>query len=602
MISGRPVLMRHLSLLVLLPFAVVAITAPKPSSAISSGTTRVSVANDGAEANAESIGGSISATGRFVVFSSEASNLVVGDNNNCPQITRGCVDVFISDTLAGSTELINKSSDEVQSEGGNFGGETTPDGQFVTFSSASAALVPGDTNGRWDGFVRDRVAGTTERVTVSSDELEGNGDSWVNGISDDGRFILFTSSADNLVPGDTNPMFFDLFVRDRSLGTTEIITVDKDGGPANSGSDGGVISSDGRFVAFVSSATDLTDDELGPFANVFVRDRLTGRTELVSVASGGGGGNELSGEIFTSWSHPVSISADGRYVAFDSRATDLVSGDGGGWDVFVRDRALGLTSKVSLNINGSNADGDSFAPTISANGRYVSYMSSASDLVPGDTNGLPGSDLFDVFVRDLRAGINTRANVDSSGSEAEYGSRSENGSISGDGGSVAFRSNARNLVPGDNNNLTDVFLRHLGDADGDGAWDPFDTCPMNSDCDSDSVPDGVDNCPNWPNATQTLPPWPVPAGDPDCDGFTSNTEKAVGTAPLAHCGSNAWPADVNNNGFSEISDVVALVNYFWLAVPPALARYDIAPDPPNGFVDITDIVRMLGFFGQQCSP
>jgi Thrombospondin type 3 repeat len=123
-------------------------------------------------------------------------------------------------------------------------------------------------------------------------------------------------------------------------------------------------------------------------------------------------------------------------------------------------------------------------------------------------------------------------------------------------------------------------------------------CPGDLDC--DSVLNAGDNCPNWPNPTQTLPPWPVPANDPDCDGFSTAVETSAGTDPLAHCGANDWPADINNDTFSDISDVSALTGNFGASVPPAPARYDIAPDPVDGFVDITDISRMTALFGFSC--
>jgi Thrombospondin type 3 repeat len=131
---------------------------------------------------------------------------------------------------------------------------------------------------------------------------------------------------------------------------------------------------------------------------------------------------------------------------------------------------------------------------------------------------------------------------------------------------------------------------------------PTPSPPPAPDSDGDGVPDGTDNCPRWPNPSQNLPVWAVPAGDPDCDGFANTVEKPAGTDTLVHCGPNTWPADVTNDNFSDISDVSALTANFALQVPPAPYRYDIAPDPVDGFVDITDVSKMTNFFSLGCTP
>jgi hypothetical protein len=124
-------------------------------------------------------------------------------------------------------------------------------------------------------------------------------------------------------------------------------------------------------------------------------------------------------------------------------------------------------------------------------------------------------------------------------------------------------------------------------------------CPPDSD--GDGVLDANDNCDYWPNPTQNLPPWPVGANDPDCDGFSTGVENAVGTDPLAHCGVDAWPADISNDGFSDIHDISPVTDKFGKSVPPAPARANIAPDPVDTAIDTADIARMLGFWGKTCS-
>jgi Tol biopolymer transport system component len=266
------------------------------------------------------------------------------------------------------------------------------DGRYVAFDSYATNLVPGDTNHPGDVFVHDRQTGATELVSVDSSGNQGNGGgSYRPAISADGRYVAFDSYAADLVPGDTNGSN-DVFVHDRQTGTTERVNVDSAGNQGDGGdSQGAAISADGRFVAFQSGATNLVPGDTNGNFDVFVHDRQTGATELVSVDSAGnqGGGH----------SYGAAISADGRYVAFESEASNLVPGDtNGSNDVFVHDRQTGVTELVSVGISGSLGDGASNNAAISTDGRYVAFESGATNLVPGDTNGN-----FDVFVRDRDA-------------------------------------------------------------------------------------------------------------------------------------------------------------------------------------------------------
>ena len=254
--------------------------------------------------------------------------------------------------------------------------------------------MPGDTNGVGDIFVRDRLLGRTERVSVSSRGEQGDDIlSYVAAtISARGRFVAFSSYASNLVPGDTNG-FADVFVRDRKNGTTERVSVSSRGAQGDGRSDGGWITGDGRFVAFYSEAANLVPGDTDGVGDIFVRDRQNGTTERVSVSSHGRQANDAS---YLAAANRV-IALDGRFVVFESDATNLVPGDTNRRrDIFVRDRELGTTERVSVASSGVQADGESSWGVISGgNGLFVAFNSVASDLVPGDTNRR-----FDVFVRD----------------------------------------------------------------------------------------------------------------------------------------------------------------------------------------------------------
>src|SRR6185436_2049194 len=201
--------------------------------------------------------------------------------------------------------------------------------------------------------------------------------------SDDGRYVAFDSLAGNLVPGDTNGKR-DVFVRDRQAGTTTLVSISSTGTQGGADSGGPVLSGDGRYVAFWSRAAVLVPDDTNVAPDVFVHDRQTGTTIRVSVDSAGVQGNDDS--------YPTSISRDGRYVAFTSLATNLVPGDTtGAQDAFVHDLVTGSTIRVSVDSNGAGGQGgphgSSFLPKLSGDGRYVVFQSEATNLVPGDTNG-----------------------------------------------------------------------------------------------------------------------------------------------------------------------------------------------------------------------
>jgi Tol biopolymer transport system component len=335
----------------------------------------ISISTTGTFGNAASGGPSrtvsISGDGRYVAFESNASNLVQGDTN-------GASDIFVRDRMSQTTELVSLGNSGNEVSDGCYWPSISDDGRYVVFQSPSMHLVANNTNG--GVFLRDRQLGTTEIVSVSSSGVQADGYSYHASISGDGRYVAFLSTASNLVQVGTNGVA-EVFVRDRQLGTTEIVSVSTTGLPAHGNNTAVGISSDGRYVAFASYGANLVPNDLNGSIDVFVRDRLLGTTELASVATNGAQGNSSSGSIF-----PISISSDGRFVAFSSFASNLVPGDtNNDYDVFVRDRVNGTTEIASVSTSGAPANQDSFQVAVSADGRFAAFATGSTNLVPGGT-------------------------------------------------------------------------------------------------------------------------------------------------------------------------------------------------------------------------
>lgn len=351
-----------------------------------------------------------------------------------------------ADVPAG-TERVSVSSSEDQGDdasGTGFGRKLaiSADGRFVAFTSFATNLVPGDTNGEKDVFLRDRLTGETVRASVGHQGQQSDGRSDGAAVSDDGRWVAYFSYATNLAPGDTNGLP-DVFLFDALAGTSEPVSRSLFGGFGNSSSETPSLSADGRYVCFWSAASDLTGADTNGAGDVFVFDRVTKQTALVSTLPGGGQGNGNS--------RTPHISRDGEYVTFASLATNFAGGDtNGAQDVFLKSLSGGQLWRVDGG--GAVFDGPSSHPVVAPGGRWVAFASDATDVVPGDTNGLR-----DVFVFDRFTGQSERVSVATSGAQADGGS--DDPDISNDGAWVAFESEATNLIPDDTNGWTDVFLR-----------------------------------------------------------------------------------------------------------------------------------------------
>lgn len=344
--------------------------------------TRVSVSSEGLEGNGPSIPTSLSADGQFVAMWSAASNLVPDDMN-------GARDIFLYDRRHATTILISRSAGGIPANGDSTDARVSHDGRYVAFRSFATNLVADDSNTASDIFLYDSLLGKIERVSVSSGGSQANGGSLNPSISSTGRFVAFHSVASNLVPDDSNSAP-DVFVHDRQSKQTTRVSVNNLGVEGDSFSVEPSISGDGICVAYRSAATNLVVGDTNEYVDIFVHDRAKSVTTRVSVGPDGQQADSDAGWVPT-------ISSDGRYIAFWSQATTLVAGDTNAVeDVFVHDRITGETFRASVGALGTEANNVSAEPSISANGRYVAFWSGASNLVPKDLN-----DDGDVFVRDL---------------------------------------------------------------------------------------------------------------------------------------------------------------------------------------------------------
>jgi Tol biopolymer transport system component len=407
----------------------------------------------------------------------------------------------------GLTARLNVASEGQESNADAFLTATglSGDGRYVAFASEATNLVPDDTNNVFDVFVYDRWLGQLSRVSVSDEGKPGNQNSSMPAISADGRYVAFSSSATNLVPNDNNKVA-DIFVYDRSLQKIVRVSVNPQGPESNAPAFNPILSKDGRYVAFESEATNLVMDDTNNVSDIFVYDTQTQGLQRVSISSTGVAGNGASfaaalssdgnavafdsvatklspqdtnlfsdvfvhdlqtgqttlasvassGEIGNGNSFAPSLSSDGRYVVFESDATNLVSNDTNGTtDVFIRNLSFQETALVSITAEGEIGNADSFLPTISADGQAVTFLSFASNLISNDSNGV-----LDVFLSNRVTGQITRMNIDALGRESEFGLfHNLPVAVSMDGCYTAFTSSATNLVRGDTNGHFDVFAR-----------------------------------------------------------------------------------------------------------------------------------------------
>jgi Tol biopolymer transport system component len=405
----------------------------------------------------------LSPNGRLVVFASDATNLVPDDTNED-------TDVFVRDRSTGQIARVNVTVDGRQAENDNRPGSLHPyafsgDGRLLAFESDDK-LVPEETFST-DIFVRDLVTFDLEKVSVASNGAEGDGDSSAPAMSADGRFVAFQSNAFNF--GGTDYDFDDIFVHDRRTGETTRISRPQFFSELSFPSPGSIapsISADGRIIAYESLSSTLVERDTNDDSDIFVHDRTLHTTVRINLTVDGG---ETEGR-----SYNVSMSSDGRYVAYDSAAVDLVPGDtNDSGDVFVYDRATATTSRISIASDGTQGNDSSFLPRISADGRFVAFYSIASNLVAAtDTNGAT-----DAFLHDRVTGSTVCLSLKVDGSFSTGGiSFGSPPTLSDDGRTAAFESLAADLIPGDRFENEDIVVTEPrtdpgADATGDGDVD-----------------------------------------------------------------------------------------------------------------------------------
>jgi len=471
----------HILFALIILLVQVGSSAPKQGAmALNGGTTvRVSVDSAGDEADNQSSQPAMSANGRFVIYESGATNLVAADNNNAH-------DIFIRDRDSdgdgifdegGAVSTSRVSIDSVGNEANapSNNAAVSANGRFVSFTSSASNLVAGDGNNHADIFVHDLTNGQTIRLSTAADGVEANGDSDYSALSADGRYIVYTSSASNLVTTDTNNLT-DVFLHDRDsdgdgifdeAGEISVTLISHNGGTqANADSFWPAISDNGQQIAFVSQADNLVADDTNSSFDVFVYGLSSGLVRRVSIAADGSEANNYSGY------GDIAISENGRFIAFDSAATNLIPGDTPAFTtVYLHDRDSDengifdeagtiANTRISTGINNQDSDDHAYMGDMSANGRFITFQSVANNLVPDDTNFVD-----DVFRYDGTTGETERVSIATEGWESNGSSYAA--TISNDGEQIAFMSSATNFVGliGDTNGVPDIFV-HAPAGDG----------------------------------------------------------------------------------------------------------------------------------------
>lgn len=416
-------------------FAIFLSLLPKPMENLTNiEINRLSLSETLIQPDSESWDAAISTDGRYATFYSASDKLIDGDSNKSS-------DLFLFNFDTGELTKISKNEGVLFGISTDMGASLSSDGKFIAFTTGGSDYGIVDTNTCWDIYVYNREEDTYERVSESTEGNQGNNYSRTPVISEDGRFVAFSSASNNL---DGYHYDGGTYIHDRLLHITKFLA----SGYARTPS----MSSDGNLIAFQSNDNTLVPNDINNEIDAFVYDQLSKTYEIVDVNNVGVIGNYGA--------NSPSISGNGRYVAFMSASTNLLPDVdiNGKSQIFVHDRSSGENILVSVSNENVAGNGTSWYPKISQNGRYVVFESYATNLVD-DNNNYCGSNLLenchDVFARDLWEGVTYKVSITST--DQETNGNSKNPAISGDGLRIVYESQAYNILPGDTNGYWDIY-------------------------------------------------------------------------------------------------------------------------------------------------